>query len=155
MNSLVQDTTGLAHLISSVFALILGTMVLASTKGTRLHKLIGYAYTLSMVIMIGTAFNLYNLFGRWGPFHYAALLSTSTLLTGFIPAILRFKYWLRWHLAGMYFSIIGLYSAFVSEVVTRIPGLPFFPMVVVGTATVTAIGVFFYLNKKDGWLQLK
>lgn len=45
MENLVGDTIGLIHLISSIFALIFGAIVLIMKKGTKKHKQIGYAIT--------------------------------------------------------------------------------------------------------------
>ncbi len=153
MRSLVHDPTGLIHLLSSIAALILGTIVLFNRKGTRFHKTCGYGYVLSMVILNITAFSIYRLFHGWGPFHYAALLSSATLIMGFLPAFFRSRNWINWHVAGMYYSVIGLYAAFVSEVVTRIPGLPFSLMVGLGTALVMAIGIWGFQKNQKKWMS--
>ena len=60
---------------------------------------------------------------------------------GFTPAFIRINNWMRWNVAGMYYSTIGLYAAFVSEILTRIPGLPLFTFLTPGTLAVTIIGV--------------
>ncbi|HPW62954.1 MAG TPA: hypothetical protein PLJ13_11710, partial [Cyclobacteriaceae bacterium] len=64
MNSLIHSPTGLIHLVASMISLISGTLVLVLTKGTRIHKSIGYIYCLFMLIVNGTAFGLYHLYGR-------------------------------------------------------------------------------------------
>jgi uncharacterized membrane protein len=150
--TIFKDTTGFIHLVSAITALIFGTLVLLRTKGTNSHKLLGYAYTLSMTILLVTSFNLYHLFGRWGIFHYAAALSTITLVAGFVPAFFRIKNWLQWHVTSMYYSVIGLYAALVSEVVTRVPGLPFFPMVMGGTAFVMVVAFAAFARNRAKWL---
>lgn len=153
MRSLVHDSAGLIHLLTSLTALVLGTIVLFSRKGTRFHKTCGYGYVLSMVILNLTAFSIYHLFRGWGPFHYAAVLSSATLMMGFLPAFFRSRNWITWHVAGMYYSVIGLYAAFVSEVVTRIPGLPFFAMVSLGTAVVMVIGMRVFIRNRKIWMS--
>ena len=149
---LVHDTTGSIHLVAAVAAVILGSVILAQRKGTRLHKLTGYFYVVSMVILNGTAMNSYHLFGKLGPFHYGTLLSIATLSMGFLPAFFRIKNWIRWHVAGMYYSVIGLYAALVSEIATRLPGTPFFPVVIGGSALVIAAGIFLFNRKRKGWM---
>jgi len=51
----------------------------------------------------------------------------------------------------MYYSVIGLYAAFLSEIVTRIPGLNFGIMVGVGTGLVMLVGITFFQMKKNKW----
>jgi uncharacterized membrane protein len=158
MKYLVHDLTGSIHLFSSILALVIGSCVLVTAKGTRIHKRMGYAYALSMLALNATAFNLYHLFNRFGPFHIAAILSLLTLLMGILPAIFRkaaSKSWLYYHVPGMYYSVIGLYAAFASEVLTRIPGLPFFALVFIATAMIMFFGVLIFNVKKKIWLPKK
>lgn len=153
MNSLIHSPTGLIHLTASMISLISGTLVLVLTKGTRIHKSIGYIYLIFMLIVNGTAFGLYHLYGRFGPFHLAALLSLVTLVAGIFPVFLRTKSGLTYHLAFMYYSVMGLYAAFASEVIVRIPGIAFGPAVGIATAVVmiTAMIIFQTLSKK--WIN--
>jgi uncharacterized membrane protein len=60
MKYLVHDLTGSIHLISSILALVIGSCVLVTSKGTRMHKRMGYAYALSMLALNATAFDLYH-----------------------------------------------------------------------------------------------
>jgi len=153
MNSLIHSTTGLIHLISCSVALITGTSILILVKGSVIHKRIGYVYSLSMLIVNGTAFGLYHLFGRFGPFHIAALISLVTLLAGMFPVLFRTKSWLNYHLAFMYYSVIGLYAAFASEVIVRIPGIAFGPAVGVATAVVMITAMIFFQKLSKKWLK--
>jgi uncharacterized membrane protein len=86
-NQVISGNIGLVHLIASISALILGTMSLSLKKGTALHKRIGYGYGVSMIILLITAFMLYNLFGRWGIFHWAGVISSLTLVAGMLPVL--------------------------------------------------------------------
>lgn len=150
MSYFFHDTIGLIHLLSACLALITGTMVLAMKKGTAKHKKAGYIYAVSMVVVVSTAFMIYRLFGGWGIFHWAALVSGVTLAGGMIPVILRKPKsdWLGLHFGFMYWSVMGLYAAFVSEVATRVPESPFLGMVGIGTGIVmTAGGIYFYFRK--------
>lgn len=157
MSYFFHDTIGLIHLLSACLALITGTMVLAMKKGTVNHKKVGYVYTVSMVLVVSTAFMIYRLFGGWGIFHWAAVVSGLTLLAGMIPVLLRKpdKNWLGFHLGFMYWSVMGLYMAFVSELMTRVPITPSFNMlgIVVGVVGIIA-GSFFYY-RKNKWEKMK
>lgn len=155
-----SSTIGLIHLIASVSALILGTMSLSLTKGTGLHKRIGYGYAVSMLILLATAFMLYNLFGRWGIFHWAAVISTVTLIGGMLPILFRYKNSVSHHLGFMYWSVMGLYGAFAAEVMVRIPrlilenGIPnrtFFTMTGIGVGVIMAVAGFFFLKLNPKW----
>ena len=114
--NLVSNEIGLIHLTVSIFALVFGTWVLAARKGTRAHRRVGYAYAVSMILVLVTAFMIYRLFGRFGVFHMAAIVSTVTLLGGMIPVIRRrpVNSWLNLHFSFMYWSVFGLYAAFVA-----------------------------------------
>lgn len=119
-------------------------------KGTKRHKQIGYAYVVSMAILLTTAFMIYRLFNGWGIFHYATIASLVTTILGMIPIWTKKPKdsWGLRHFAFMYWSVIGLYAAFASEVLTRIPKSPFFGMVGIATTLIIILGgVFFYINK--------
>ncbi len=153
MNSIIHSPIGLVHLIACMISLLSGTFVLVMEKGTRIHKSLGYIYFTFMLIVNGTAFGLYHLFGRFGPFHIAALISLATLLAGMIPVLLRTRSWLNYHLAFMYYSVIGLYAAFASEVIVRIPGIAFGPAVGLATAGVMITAMIFFQKLSKKWLK--
>lgn len=52
----------------------------------------------------------------------------------------------------MYWSVIGLYAALVSEIVTRIPGVNFGLMVGLGTAAVMLVGWIVFLKNSRSWM---
>jgi uncharacterized membrane protein len=89
MGRIVFSEIGLIHLIASIAALIARSIVLIAAKGTKFHKTIGCVYAASMVIVVVTAFTIYRLFGGFGIFHVAAIVSGATLAGGMIPVILR------------------------------------------------------------------
>ena len=155
MNNLVHSSTGLIHVIAAVAAMLVGTLVLTLRKGTRIHRMWGYLYFYLMLVMNGTSFMLYGLLGTFGPFHVAALFSLASLLAGFIPVIRRKpeKKWLMQHFTFMYFSIVGLYAAFASETLTRIPKTPFYTMVIVTSALITLLGVIIYKKMRPRWAK--
>jgi len=150
MENLVGNEIGLIHLISSCLALLFGTYILISKKGTKQHVKIGYLYVISMGILILTAFMIYRLFNGWGIFHYTSLLSLVTIALGMIPIWIKkpVNKWKYLHFSFMYWSVIGLYAAFAAEILTRIPKTPFFGMVGIATGVIMLVGgVLFGINK--------
>jgi hypothetical protein len=153
-----SGVVGIIHLVASIFALLFGTWVLVGEKGTRAHRKIGYLYAVSMLLLIATAFMIYRLFGRFGIFHVAAIVSMLTLLGGMIPVILRKpkKLWFGLHFSFMYWSVFGLYAAFVAEMAVRLPirttlssPTTFFTTVAAATlATMLTGQIIFFRNKK-------
>ena len=123
MDSIVYSPVGLIHLIFSILAMIFGAWVIFNRKGSKRHKQVGYAYAISMIGVIVTAFMIYRLFKGWGIFHYMAVVSSVTLILGMLPAMLRKPKdnWAGLHIGFMYWSVVGLYAAFISEVLTRAP----------------------------------
>jgi uncharacterized membrane protein len=162
IENFITSQTGLIHFIASISALVLGTLVLFYEKGTSRHKLIGKLYALSMLIVLITAFMTYKLFGTWGIFHWTAVISSLTLIAGLLPVYLRrpVKNYRSLHFSFMYWSIIGVYGAFVSETLVRMPkvviesGIPnstFYNMTGIGTALVMGLGVYYFLKLKPKW----
>lgn len=155
MATLVLSTAGLVHVLAALAAMVVGIFVLSIKKGTRTHRFLGYLYFYLMLTLNGTAFMLYGLLGTFGPFHVAAIISLLTLLAGFIPVIRRKpkSKWLMQHFTFMYFSIVGLYAAFVSETLTRIPETPFYTMVLIASFLITLAGVMLYLKMRPQWTK--
>ncbi len=155
---------GVIHFVASMIALVLGTMVLMSKKGTSWHKKMGYAYSIAMLVLLVTAFMLYNLFGKFGIFHWAAVVSSLTLIAGLLPMFLKKpKSYITMHFNSMYWSVFGLYGAFMAEVLVRIPtvvvesGVPnhvFYNMVGVAVFITMGAGYFIMWRKKKTWKLL-
>lgn len=151
MNSYQLDPLGLTHLVSALLAMLFGMVVIFNKKGTKLHIRFGYAYTVAMLVLNVTAFMIYKLFGTFGPFHIAALISTASLLGGIIPVYLKKPEngWLYLHYEFMNWSIIGLYAAFWSETFSRFFSFAgFWVLVITATAMTIAIGVYFLKKRK-------
>ncbi len=156
MEYLVGDTYGLIHLMSSIGALIAGTLVLMMKKGSKRHKQIGYIYVINMAVLLVTALMIYRLFKGWGIFHYATVFSLTTILLGMIPIWTKkpANGWQNLHFNFMYWSVVGLYAAFASEVLTRIPETPFFGMVGIATVLITIIGGIGIRTNKAKWIKI-
>ena len=140
-----HSTTGLVHLSAALLAMITGAIVLLNTKGGSLHKRVGYAYVVSMLLLNLTAFLIYHLFGKFGPFHWLAALSLICLTGGMIPVLLRHRInkWIYWHYYFMNWSVVGLYAAFWAETLTRtLPMGQFWPVVMVATTLTAVLGSY-------------
>jgi uncharacterized membrane protein len=133
------DPFGLLHALFGLGALLLGLGVVLRRKGTAIHRRIGYAYVATMLLLNASALAIYDLYGGFGPFHVAALVSVATVGAALIPAITRRPKtgWLRLHAELMAWSYVGLVSAFFAEIAVRLPGVG----VAAGAASATAIGV--------------
>jgi len=160
----ITSQTGLIHFISSIIAFVLGTLVLVMDKGTIKHKIIGRLYALTMLIVLITAFITYRLFGTWGIFHWTAVVSSLTILFGLIPILIKrpINNFIVLHFSFMYWSVVGVYGAFVSETLVRMPkvviesGIPnnvFYIMTGISTALVMGLGAYYYLKLKPKWTK--
>lgn len=161
-SNLITSTTGLVHFLAGIVAMVTGMFVLLSNKGTPTHKKVGYLYAASMIVLNLTAFMIYRLFGKFAVFHWFAVLSCVTLFLGLYP-MLRKKgtSYLAQHISFMYWSVIGLYCAFVAETFVRLPGIVstadgkpmtiFYNMVGLGIGITMGIGVFFFARYKKSW----
>lgn len=111
--------------------------------------------TLAMLLVNLTAFGIYRLFTGFGPFHVAALISLVSLGGGMFPVYFkdRIAGWYHLHISFMYYCVIGLYAAFLSEIVTRIPDLNFGIMVGLGTGLVMLLGGLAFQLKRKFWLS--
>lgn len=149
---------GKVHTVAAIFALLFGTLILLKEKGTKVHKAVGYLYVLSMIILISTAFMIFELFNGIGIFHIFALLSLIALIGGMYPVIFRkrVKNWYAQHLEVMSWSVVGLYAAFVAEVSVRLfPQEYFFLIVGLGGGVVTTIGAYLIKKRKKKALTIK
>ncbi|MEQ8909888.1 MAG: hypothetical protein RIC95_11885 [Vicingaceae bacterium] len=161
--NLISSTLGFWHFLFAIAALGFGSYVLATQKGSKGHKYFGYLYCIAMLGLNASAFGIYHLFGRFGVFHWMSIISVLTLLAGMIPMLIKKpKSCVSLLLSFMYWSVMGLYAAFVSETLVRIPdvvihaGLPnrtFYTMSGIGSGVCLAVGAYFFFRKKSKWFQ--
>ncbi len=158
-----SGSIGLIHFVVSILALIFGTWVLVVRKGTETHRKVGYLYAISMVLVIATALMIYRLFGTFGVFHFAAIVSGITLAGGMIPIFLRRpkNSWLSLHFSFMYWSVFGLYAAFVAETAVRLPvgkifdsPKMFFITVGIATFATMLVGQIVFFKNKKRWQEI-
>lgn len=155
MYDFVTTPLGWFHLIVALLAMIAGATVLAAPKGTRRHKTIGYVYVVLLILVCGSAMGIYRLTGRFGIFHVSAIVGFLTLAGGMIPMLLpsleRQKKAV--HVWFMYYSVLGLYAAFASELAVRVPDKPFFTMVGIATGVIFSVGTLYILKKEKVWMR--
>lgn len=143
--TMLNQLIPLLHIANSTLALLFGFCIFLVSKGTRSHKLFGYGFVISMALLNISAVFIYNLTGRMGPFHIAAVFSFITLVAGFLPVWRKkpAKLWLEYHYQFMCWCYAGLVAAAFSEISTRLPSSPFWPVVIAGSFLV------FFIS---GWL---
>ena len=105
------------HTFFGFLSLLVGIFVLLRPKGTKLHKVIGKIYVTAMLGLNITAFGIYNLFGGFGIFHLAAIVSLFSVLAGLLVVYYRkkIKFWVLIHYEFMAWSYIGLLAATSNE----------------------------------------
>lgn len=155
-----HDYIGWIHMILAIVALIAGSTILSSKKGTFFHKKIGKIYVLSMLIVCATAFMIYNVHNAIGVLHLFAFISGSTLISGMIPLYFKgCKNPIIYHLSWMYWSVIGLYCAFAAEIFTRLPIILeventysiFYILLGISSGIVGLTGSYFFKKRKKYW----
>ncbi len=148
-----NNPVGYIHLLTATLALLFGAFILFMKKGTKKHIRVGYLYVFNMFIMLITSLMIYRLFSGFGPFHFGSIFSLLTICFGMMAIIYKWpkNSWKHMHFSFMYWSVVGLYSAFVSELLTRIPETPFFGMVGIASFIIMMIGLIIYNKKKRQW----
>lgn len=126
----------------AIAAMLFGAAVISSRKGTRKHRWMGRSYVAMMFGLNGTALLNYELFGRFGPFHWMALASLATVVAGFIPTWRKAPGWIYRHAYFMAWSYIGLTAAAIAEIASRVPGWSFGPSVVISSIVVVVAGAW-------------
>lgn len=113
------------HTIFSIIALLAGVIFLIP-KGTKRHKKIGYAYSISMVICVATSFGLFNLWGSFGVYHVLSLVSFITLMIALYYPLYgrKNKNWILPHSIWMGYSYVGLVMAAGSHLFGVFPNWP-------------------------------
>ena len=155
LQDIIHSAVGWFHFIVSLSALLFGTLVLFKRKGTKNHKIMGYVYVVSMVLLNVSSFFIVN-FGGFSLFHFFAIVSLITVLGGFIPALLRIHNWFAFHFYFMSWSVVGLYAALWSEIGTRFVGnmQEFWWAVALATGITVIIGAR-VINREAKKLKLK
>ena len=135
------DPFGVVHASFGITALALGLGMVTAAKGTSFHRKLGFSYVFAMLLLNATALWIYDLYGRFGPFHVASVISLATIAAGYAPLLFRHSLteWMALHGYFMSWSYVGLIAAFIAEVAVRVPGVGFSSAVVSATV-VTVLG---------------
>ncbi|GAB3551765.1 hypothetical protein [Spirosoma fluminis] len=75
-----------------------------------------------MVPVNATASLIYDLYGKFGPFHGPAVWSNVSILAAMVPVLANRPgngKWLHMHFAFMNWLVVGLYAAFWAETLVR------------------------------------
>ncbi|MEL7488277.1 MAG: DUF2306 domain-containing protein [Pseudomonadota bacterium] len=123
-NYWVSTINGGAHFALALAALALGPVLFFRGKGSRFHRLAGYAFVLSMLTVNITALTQYDFSGGPNIFHFFALMSLSALLPGFYvlqrAVRLKSEALLATHARLMMWAYFGLAAAGLSQIGTRV-----------------------------------
>jgi len=117
---MIHSATGLIHTLAALCALLIGAVIFFRPKRTSLHRVLGHIYSLSMLVMLATAFCIYHLTKSFNFLHVFAIISCPPLVLGFWAAFRRGHGWIAAHYGWMCFSYLGLCEAFVAEMATRL-----------------------------------
>ena len=111
------------HIALSLICLLVGFIIFFKPKGTRMHRLAGKAYCISMIGADLASLRIYNLTGRFNLFHMTALLSLLFVLMGWAQVLFRRKLrkWLYRHYVYMCWSYVALVAAAFNEGFVRVP----------------------------------
>lgn len=117
----------IVHTIFGVLSLIAGATNLSMTKGTKLHRRIGWIYAGSMYLLLFTSFFIYDAFGRFGVFHILSILSGVGLTIAlYFPLFRKYhSHWIAHHYVWIAYSYIGLVMATGSHFIDMLPHWPF------------------------------
>jgi len=146
--------TSWSHLVAALLAMVFGALVLVRPKGTLQHRRLGRVYVACMLVLNATAFGLYRLFGTFGPFHGAAVVSLLTLFAAMRairgrPLTARR---IELHLIFMYWSVLGLYATFFSELMVRVRiNAAFMVLVSAATGATILLGALFQNRLVRRW----
>lgn len=158
-----MDTLTLFHTGCGVAALVWGGVVVGMRKGTRRHRYAGWIYVAIMTLLCVTSFFIYELFGGFGPFHVAAIISFVSIIGGILAPLLRTQIgddWMEAHYRFMLWSYVGLVMATGSHFFEPLGSLlyNYTPFAQVGSLAATilvcwgapaAIGAYFIYSRKE------
>jgi uncharacterized membrane protein len=110
------------HVAAAISALVLGTVVVSTRKGTPRHRVMGSCYVIAILLTNIVALTVTRSTGGFGPFHVLALVSLCTVAAGIVPMWLfpRSAAVIAAHGITMGFSYVGLIAAGLSQAVAHL-----------------------------------
>ncbi len=120
----------ITHLLFAMLAFGLGAIQLVSTKGTRIHRLLGYIWIVAMIIICVTSFKIKEvmptgMFGGYSPIHLLSIFVLVQLARGIYFAKTKD---IKRHRQCMMYTYIG--GLVIAGVFTFMPGRLLFKVVV-------------------------
>lgn len=130
---------GILHLVFAISALAAGVTTLFRRKGDRRHRVVGYWYVASLLLVNVSALSVYEDSAAAGPFHVLATVSLVTLFCGFVPVFFRrpVSRWPHLHAYFMSWSYVGLVAAGTAQLATMSSDLP--GVILVGLPSVSIV----------------
>ena len=119
-----SSNIGLAQTVCAAIVILIGLLVILATKGTKQHKMLGYAYFVAMISMNVTALFTKSIYS-FGPFHWMAIGSMILVTAGILVPLFfrRSQNRLKIHYDFMLWSYVGLIAAMFSEIAVRVPAV--------------------------------
>ncbi|MBN8511662.1 MAG: hypothetical protein J0L79_01340 [Rickettsiales bacterium] len=108
----------LIHSISSITALVLGSINLLQIKGTRIHKVLGWIFIICMFISASSSFGIYN--KKFSLMHILSSLVIIWLFMAIYAIRFKPKSWLYIHASSIGSAYIAILIAGVGVVVRKI-----------------------------------
>ena len=120
-----NSISGIIHFTSASLGLILGAGILFLKPGSKIHKIAGYIFIPTLIIVNFSALFIHEMGMKFGPFHYIIPFSLYFLFLGVKPFLIKKDgvKSIKNHIRGMVGAALGLWAAFFAELVARIPSL--------------------------------
>lgn len=118
----IHSLFGAFHVIMALVGLITGAYLLMVPKGTKTHKLIGYIFTIALIIVNVSALFIYDFNkGKVSIFHYLIIVSLFFLFYGLYPILPKNRKpgSIKKHFTGMIGAALGLWAAGATEYFVR------------------------------------
>lgn len=138
---LLDHGLGLLHVLMALASLCFGSLVIFWRKGDKTHRWLGRSYLAAMSGLNLTALSNFELFGRFGPFHWLALISLASIMAGFLAVRRKGPHWKHAHAWFMTGSYVGLLAATAAEIASRVPGWSFGAAVAISSGLVIFLGL--------------
>ena len=133
---------GIVHFVLALLCLALGVAIFSRRKGTRSHKRIGISYLAGMLLVNVSALMTYEDSPTFGPFHWLAIMSLTTIACGCLNVIFKRprRIWVEMHAYFFCWSYAGLLAAGVSQIITEVEILPMRIQVLLPSLLILGIG---------------
>ena len=118
----VHSIAGAFHVVMAISGLLTGAYLLLASKGTKLHKAIGYVFSGSLLVVNISALFIYDFNnGKPSVFHILIIVSMFCLIFGLYPMFKKPapRGRIQQHIKGMTGAALGLWAAGATEYFVR------------------------------------